>query len=187
MTADTEGVALLDRIAAGNQSALEDFYHAYEHSVYRYAYLRLNDPHEAADILNEVMLEVWHGAERFEGRSRVSTWLLGIARHKILDHLRRRRPDITDLDAEEAEIEDADSPGPLDLSAAAEQAEEVRRCLQELSDRQREVVYLTYYQGLSYPEIAAIADCPEGTVKTRMYHARKVLLRCLERIQAQLR
>ena len=186
MTAESEAVAMLDRIATGSQAALEDFYHAYEHSVYRYAHLKLNDPHEAADILNEVMLEVWNGAQRFEGRSKVSTWVLGIARHKILDRQRARRPDTTDVDARE-DLEDTGSPDPVDLSAADEQAEEIRRCLQELSDRQREVVYLTYYQGLSYPEIAVIADCPEGTVKTRMFHARKVLQRCLESIQAQLR
>ncbi len=184
MTTEPEAVALLNRIATGNQAALEDFYRVFEHSIYRYAHLKLNDPHEAADILNEVMLEVWNGARRFEGRSKVSTWVLGIARHKILDRLRARRPGTTDLESG-AEIEDTDGRGPADLSAAAEQAREVRRCLQQLSDQHREVVYLTYYQGLSYPEIAVIADCPEGTVKTRMYHARKALQRCLERIQAE--
>ncbi|MDZ7736091.1 MAG: sigma-70 family RNA polymerase sigma factor [Gammaproteobacteria bacterium] len=184
MTTESEAVVLLNRIAAGNQAALEGFYRAFEHSIYRYAHLKLNDPHEAADILNEVMLEVWNGAERFEGRSRVSTWVLGIARHKILDRLRARRPDTTDLDSG-MDIEDTGAPDPVALSAAAEQAREVRRCLQELSDRQREVVYLTYYQGLSYPEIAVVADCPEGTVKTRMYHARKALQRCLERMQVE--
>lgn len=183
MIADSEAAVLLNRIAAGSEAALTEFYRAFEHSIYRYAHQKLNDPHEAADILNEVMLEVWNGARRFEGRSRVSTWVLGIARYKILDRLRARRPATTNLDSM-ADIEDTAAPDPVASSAAAEQAEWIRRCLQTLSDQHREVVHLTFYQGLSYPEIALIAGCPEGTVKTRMYHARKALQRCLQRIQA---
>lgn len=184
MIPDSEAAALLDRIAARSETALAEFYNAFEHSVYRYAHARLNDSHEAADILNEVMLEVWNGAGRFEGRSKVSTWVLGIARHKILDRLRARRSDTVDLE-EQGDIEDAAAPDPVAVSAAVEHADWIRRCLQKLSDAHREVVHLTFYQGLSYPEIAVIAGCPEGTVKTRMYHARKALQRCLEHLQVQ--
>ncbi len=184
MITDSDAAILLNRIATGSETALAEFYRAFEHSIYRYAHLKLNDYHEAADILNEVMLEVWNGAARFEGRSRVSTWVLGITRHKVLDRLRARRPESSDADSM-AGIEDTSTPGPLANTAAAEQADWIRRCLQELSEPHREVVHLTFYQGLSYPEIAVIAGCPEGTVKTRMFHAKKALQRCLEHIQAQ--
>lgn len=181
MNRELEGTGLLRRMAAGDESALSEFYYAFEHTVYRYACLKLNDPHEANDILNEVMLDIWNSADRFEGRSKLSTWVLGITRHKVMDRLRKRRPNVTALD-EEDEMEAPGVTDPAAHTSAAEQADLVRRCLAELSELQREVVYLTFYQGLSYPEIAAIADCPQGTVKTRMYHAKRALQLCLEKL-----
>lgn len=181
MNRELEGPVLLRRMTTGDESALAEFYYAFEHTVYRYAHLKLNDPHEAADILNEVMLDIWNRPDRFEGRSKLSTWILGITRHKVMDRLRKRRPNVTALD-EQDDIEDPGVTDPAAHTSAAEQADLVRRCLAELSDLHREVVYLTFYQGLSYPEIAAIAECPEGTVKTRMYHAKRALQHCLEKL-----
>ena len=89
--ADIDGEALLRRIAAGEEAAMAEFYKTYENPLYRFILSRLNDPFEAADILNEVMLEVWRGAGRFQGRSTVKSWIFGIARHKTLDRLRSRQ------------------------------------------------------------------------------------------------
>lgn len=171
---------LLRRIAQGDESAMGDFYQLYEAKIFRFVLSRLNDSFEAADILNEVMLEVWRGADRFEGRSQVSTWVFGIARNKTIDRLRRRNQGETvELEPDIAEDE---GPGPAEVLSAAQDAEQVRRCIDGLSEAQREVVHLAFFEDLNYREIAAIADCPEGTVKTRMYHAKKALQRCLSKL-----
>ena len=169
--------AMLARIAAGDASAMRDFYARFETTVLRYCTFKLNDPAAAADVLNEVMLEVWRGAAWFQGRSQVSTWLLGIAHHKLTDHLRReRRFQHDDLDPVTV---DEQVPVPAETVAAAQDRQRLERCLARLPQHQRETVYFAFYQDLSYPEIAAIMDCPEGTVKTRVLHAKQALKRCL--------
>jgi RNA polymerase sigma-70 factor (ECF subfamily) len=169
--------ALLERIAAEDQKALEAFYGCFEHSVYSFALSRLNDPHAAADVLNEVMLEVWRRAASFEGRSKVSTWVLGIAHHKIIDHFRKvKRHAHEELDPE---IPDESDPTAADILSAVEDSDQLRHCLEELSDAHRQVVHLAFFEDLHYADIARLVGCPEGTVKTRMFHAKAALKRCL--------
>jgi RNA polymerase sigma-70 factor (ECF subfamily) len=180
-TGDAE---LLARIAAGSEQALADFYRRYQARVYNFAQQRLDNAADAAEVLNEVMLEVWRGAQAFQGRARVSTWLLGIAHHKSIDLLRkrgRREADSLDFDIGD----DRPDPGPTAV-AGAQDSKQVRICLGQLPDAQRQVVYLTFFEDLPYPEIARILEIPEGTVKTRMFHARKSLAHCLEGLGARL-
>lgn len=168
---------LLDRIGRGDEAALRRFYDRYQARVYRYAESRLNDPFAAADVLNEVMLEIWRHGVRFEGRSKVSTWVLGIARHKLIDHMRREGRHAGETFDEATP--DEDSPSAADAIAGLQEAGRLRHCMARLSDVQREVVHLAFFEGLSYPEIASVAGCPEGTVKTRIFHAKQALKRCL--------
>src|SRR3546814_9204661 len=127
-------------MAQGDQSALDAFYRAYEGRVYRFIRSRLNDSFDAADVLNEVMFEVWRNASRFEGRSSVSTWVLGIAHHKTIDRIRRRKPgESVELDPELAE---EGTPNAAETLSAAQVAEQVRRCVEHLSGAHRSVVHL---------------------------------------------
>ena len=177
---ETEGRQLLDRIAAGDEAALADFYRLFEARIYRFAQARLNDPFSAADILNEVMLEVWKQAGRFQGRSKLSTWLLGITRYKVLDRLRQRQRNPV-----QQELDDRlpdESPSHEAVIAGAQDAERLRHCLDRLPESQREVMHLAFFEDLGYREIAALVDCPEGTVKSRVYHAKEALKRCLSRL-----
>lgn len=178
---DQQARDLLQQISEGLQQALETFYHLFESRVYQYALTRLNDPHEAADTVNEVMMEVWKHASRFEGRSRVSTWLLGITHHKVYDRLRKRkhRNKEEDIDDYSNRLSD-DSNNAMDKAIAATQnAELIRHCMENLSEAHREVVHLAFFEDLAYQEIARIVECPEGTVKTRVYHAKNALKKCL--------
>ena len=84
---DSYNRTLLEQMAQGSEKALTEFYKAFEPRIFAFAKIRLNDSYEAADLLNEVMWEVWRGANRFEGRSSVATWVFGIANYKILDRL----------------------------------------------------------------------------------------------------
>jgi RNA polymerase sigma-70 factor (ECF subfamily) len=175
-------IALLTGVAGGSESALEALYRSVQARVYAFVVKRLRDPIEAADVVNEVMLDVWRHAARFEGRSRVLTWILGIAHHKALDALRRRReepvaePDI-DVADDEADIQQA--------LVGAQNAAWLRRCLDRLSDAHRTVVHLAFFDDLGYPEIAQILDCPVGTVKTRVFHAKRLLKTCLSTLMGE--
>lgn len=171
---------LLAAIAGGDESSMEELYGMYEKDVYAFARSRLDDPHAAADVVNEVMLTAWRSADRFRGGSKVRTWLLGIANNKILDLLRRRGRHVHD-ELDERLVDDSAQVGER-IVAAAQHSHSVMTCLKALTDRHRQVVHLAFFEDLSYGEIAEIVDCPAGTVKTRMYHAKLSLKRCLERM-----
>lgn len=176
MTQDPD-VALLERIAQGSEAALAEFYRSHESRVYAFALSRLRHEAEAAECLNEVMLEVWKHADRFEGRSKVTTWLLGIANHKVLDKLRRRgRYQSEPVDDQ---MPDESSAAMFDVLAGADDAEIIRLCLEGLSESHRQVIHLAFYEDMSYEDIAQVAGCPEGTVKTRVFHAKQRLKDCI--------
>jgi len=112
-------------------------------------------------------------ADRFEGRSSVSTWLLGIARHKALTAANRRPTESLDCEQAQSVVDTANDPeaelGDKDRGAV------IRRCLQSLSPEHAEIIDLVYYQEKSIKEIVEILGIPENTVKTRMFYARKRL------------
>jgi RNA polymerase sigma-70 factor, ECF subfamily len=174
--AATEEAMLIAGIARGREQDLAEFYRRYHGRIYAFLLRRLGDAADAAEAANEVMLEVWRGAARFEGRSRPLTWVLGIAQHKAVDRMRRAHATSAELDPEEIADE---GEGAVELLSRVEDAERLRRCLERLPEAQRAVVHLAYFEDLGYGEIAAILECPEGTVKTRMFHAKHGLKRCL--------
>lgn len=168
---------LIARVADGDEDAFAALYRALEQRVYRFILAKLNDPFEAADILNEVFLEVWRSADRYEGKSKPTTWIFGIAYHKVMDRYRRQKPEeLTDPAELEATDDSADQAAVL---GALEEAGHLRACLDQLKPAQRAVVELSFFEDLPYREIAEIIDRPEGTVKTRMMHAKEALRHCL--------
>jgi len=127
----------------------------------------------AEDLTNEVFLEVWRNAHKFEGRSAVSTWMLSIAHHRTVDLLRKRSESELDDDTAGRIPDQADSP---EINAAKQdKSAQIRVCMDQLSAEHREIIDLVYYHEKSIREIAEIIGIPEGTVKTRMFHARKKL------------
>ncbi len=179
MSSSDSDAELLSRIANGDQDAMTRFYQAHESRVYAFALKRLNDPHACADIVVETMMAVWNGAAAFKGDARVTTWLFGIAHRKVVDmHRRRGRHEADELDFDVAD----ESEDHVAALAAAEDGEHLRRCLEALPEAHREIMHLAFFEDMAYPEIASIVDCPEGTVKTRVFHAKKKLRQCLERL-----
>ncbi len=176
MSEDSDARALIAAIATKDQAALAGLYRLFEKRVFRFITSRLNDPFEAGDILHEVFLEVWRSAGKFEGRSTVRTWLFGIAYRKTMDRFRKMaRVTLTD---ETPEQEDT-SASALDLVASGQEAEHIRHCMDELSAEHRFAVEMAFFEDMPYREIAEAAEIPEGTVKTRIYHAKNLLKRCL--------
>ena len=182
---EQHAIELLQQISQQKQHALKSFYELFETRVYHYAFSRLNDPFDAADTLNEVMLEVWKYASRFEGRSKVSTWLLGITKHKVYDRLRKRGPSQKHDDIEDHSDHLTDNALPMErVLSAAQDADLIQRCLQGMNPVHREALHLAFFEDLPYQEIARIAQCPEGTVKTRVFHAKIALKNCLAKATA---
>jgi RNA polymerase sigma-70 factor (ECF subfamily) len=146
--------------------------------VYRFVLRLVRNEASAEDLIGEVFLDVWRQADRFEGRSAVSTWLLAIARFKALSSM-RRKPD-EELDEEAAgAIEDTSDTPEVSLQKK-DKSELLRNCLEQLSREHREVIDLVYYHEKSVEEVAEIVGIPEATVKTRMFYARKKLSELLK-------
>jgi RNA polymerase sigma-70 factor (ECF subfamily) len=176
---ETTDEVLIARIATGDRLAMQVLFGRHQLQVYRFVLRLVRNEAMAEDLISEVFLDVWRQAGRFEGRSQVTTWLLSIARFKALSALRRRRPE-AELDDEKA----AAAPDPSDDPAVTLQKKEksalLRQCLEALSVEHREMIDLVYYHEQSVEEVAAILGIPQGTVKTRMFYARKKLSEVLK-------
>ncbi len=166
---------LLRGVAVGETRSFESLYHRYEKRLFRYISTLVQDDGLAGDVLVEVMLAIWNGAREFRGSSKVSTWMIGIARHKAFDAIRRHRRDQEHVPLEEA----ADLPDPKDGPGVSIEKEELaaltRRALQKLSKEHQEVIQLAFYQELSYQDIAELTGVPVNTVKTRVFYAKQQL------------
>jgi RNA polymerase sigma-70 factor (ECF subfamily) len=169
---------LLARIANGDHEAVTALYHRLERPLFAFLVKTLRDREAAADVLNETMLDVWRQAGRFEGKSSVATWIYAIAHHKAISWLRRRR-EVELNDEANAEIAD-DAPLADSRLAANDVAAAIGRLMEKLSVDHRVVLQLAYFQEFSVSQIAEILDCPENTVKTRMFYARQRLKALLE-------
>ena len=174
---------LLSQIAAGSETAMSKFYDKFHSVVYSFALKRMREPSDAAEVLNVVMMEVWKTAGRFQGRSKVRTWLLGITNFKIIDSIRKiGRHEGDELSDE---VADHDSESAIDAIILSENAEFVKLCVGKLSDNHKQVVHLAFFEDCSYSEISQVIDCPEGTIKTRMFHAKSALKKCLKKLLSE--
>lgn len=157
---------LVGQVARGNGRAFRALYERYADRVFRYALTLLRNRHLAEEVVQETMVAVWNGADKFEGRSQVSTWIFGIARHHAY------RIGRGEVKGERVPDEEGESPDP---ALMVEQEVRVQRAVAGLPPDQREVVFLAFYAGLPYEEIARVQGVSEGTVKSRMFHAKKRL------------
>jgi RNA polymerase sigma-70 factor, ECF subfamily len=181
-----EVLRLLGRIEHADEAAFKEIYRAFSRRLYAYVLRQLGDPSQAEEIVADTLYEVWRQPARFRGESQFSTWLLGVARNKVLMAFRSRKPDAKheDLDVV-AETVAADDPSAFEVLAQAQRREGVRHCMDKLSSDHRECVHLVFYEGLALAEVAALQGCPENTVKTRLFHARQKLKNCLARMLRQ--
>ena len=164
---------LVERIGKGDRAALQALYARHATKVFRYAARLLRDDAKGEDVVSDVFTDVWRGAARFEGRAAVTTWLLSIARFKAITALRRSRD--AELDEEAAETIEDTTDDPEVMMQKKGKSEMLRALIMRLSAEHREVIDLVYYHEMSVEEVATVVGIPEGTVKTRMFHARKRL------------
>ena len=185
LSSDESDLLLLDRIAAGDRAAFRELHAAYYQRLLRFILRVTRQLELAQEGVNDVMLVVWWNSHSFGRRSKVSTWIMGIAYRKalkLLDGSRRWSDrfkagvfdDVEDFYVATDPAENRDLRDLLDQG------------LKRLSPEQRAVVELTYFAGCSYQEISAIAGCPVNTVKTRMFNARVRLRALLPALDGQL-
>ena len=169
---------LLTHVAKGDKAAFEAVYDQLAASVYGLIRKVLRNPSQAEEVTQEVLLEVWRTASRFDrARGGAATWVLTIAHRRAIDRVR----------AEEAatarEQRSAEAPAAIDEVAetveASMDAERLRRCLTGLTELQRESITLAYYGGYSYAQVAALLDTALGTIKTRIRDGLTRLRACL--------
>jgi RNA polymerase sigma-70 factor (ECF subfamily) len=170
--------ALVERIASGDKLAMQSLFARHRTSIYRWLLRFVSDTTLAEDLLSEVFLDVWRQADRFEGRSSVSTWFMSIARFKALSARRRRMDAMLDEKIEATVADSAD-----DSEAALQKkdrGELLRQALTRLSPEHREIIELVYYHEQSVDECSEILGIPPATVKTRMFYARRKLAELVE-------
>ncbi len=186
-TADEHERALLKLVAGGSQAAYKELYLLLSRRVYAFARQMAENAELADEIMVDTMYEVWRTASRFRGDSKVSTWILGIARFKVLMAMRSGRRHDHHEDIEDfSEVFDDGVP---DMSVQLEMKERhalIHRCLERLSADHRECIHLIHFEDLTMPEVAEVLMIPEGTVKSRLSIARKKLAACVETKQRSL-
>jgi RNA polymerase sigma-70 factor, ECF subfamily len=167
----TSDETLMVLVAKGDKDAMRVLFARHKVRVFRFLLRIVGDEATAEDLVNEVFLEVWRKASRFEALSQVSTWILAIARYKALALLRRRSCD--ELDDETCASMEDPADDPEVTVQKTERSILLQECLKQLSIAHREVVDLVYYHEQSIQQVSQIVGAPESTVKTRMFYARK--------------
>ena len=154
---------LIQRAAGGDRSAFELLYQRYARPVFGLALRRLGDRGRAEDAVQETFASIWRSASSYRPeRGPGAPWLYAVARNAIVDRARAR----TDVPADIPD-EPATGPTPADQAEQSWVSWRVHRALEELPEREREVISLAYWSGLSQSEVAEFLGIPLGTVKTR--------------------
>jgi RNA polymerase sigma-70 factor (ECF subfamily) len=175
--------ALIIAHTQGDQHAFGELVGRHTMSLMSYLWRVTGNRQQAEDVFQETFLRVHRGAGRFRPGSSFKPWLFTIATRVAIDGIRHdsRRPMSTQVSHDRADrIEQSDpAPDPRLAASISEQKQAVQRAISSLAPRQRVALILSYYDGLSYPNIADIMKCSVGTVKTHMARALRTLARLL--------
>jgi len=167
----------------GNRRAFEELVHRYERELYGYLRNYLGDAAVAEDVFQQTFLQVYLKCDQFEPERKFRPWLYAVATNQAIDYQRHfGRHRMTSLDRrinvrDEADngtfgdLFDCPQRGPAEESLCLEQADEVRRAVDDLPEQTKQVVLLVYFQGLKYREAARVLGVPLGTVKSRLHGA----------------
>ena len=176
---DTE---IIGRILKGKKEDFETLVKKYQASIINYVYRMIGDYESAVDLSQEVFLKVYLSLDKYDKKFRFSTWLYKIASNLTIDHLRKRKLKTLSIDSGRRGENDLHSfeipsrnPGPDSLYLTKDLRERIERSLRALPEEYREILTLRHINGLSYNEIAAITSLPPGTVKNRIFRARRKL------------
>ena len=165
---DASDEALLARVAAGDREAFALFFERYAAKVKSYLVRLGARGAQAEDLAQDAMVAVWRRAASFDGaKAKASTWMFVIARNAWIDRLRREKVELAYRGYVEAPEQSSDE-APDDAAARVQTEEQMRAALDVLSEEQRQVVQLAFYEDSPHSEIAERLDLPLGTVKSRL-------------------
>jgi RNA polymerase sigma-70 factor, ECF subfamily len=174
---------LLQRMRLQDVPAMAAFYQRHARAVHAFAYHRLHDAALADEVVNDTMHQSWLSAHTFAGNSSVKTWLLGIAKNKILDAARKRsrhqsREQTGPDDVYEAFADTA--PGAYLQLLSRQRGQHLSQCFEKLPAEQSACMHLFLVEGMTLAEIAQVMTIPANTVATRIHHAKRKLRACME-------
>jgi RNA polymerase sigma-70 factor (ECF subfamily) len=176
---DVIDCGLLAAVAKSDRTAFDHLYRRYETRVHGYVKSIVRDHHTAEDIVIATMTTVWQIAANYGAKSRVSTWILGIARHKAIDALRLRTHALPTAAVQPAAELGEFPVAAMDAVEAEQLSQSMCRAMSQLSTEHREALRLAYYEDLPYGEIAERLGIPANTVKSRVFYAKRELKRLL--------
>lgn len=178
----------VEAVLAGQTDRFEELVRRHQRPIINFLYRMVGDFDLALDLSQDVFVRVYASLDRFDARYRFTTWLYRIASNCAIDHLRRRRPPMTSLDApqrlEDGEIQQqpvCPAAGPARQFEARERLGRLERAIERLPGEYRRLVLLRHSAHLSYEEMARVTRRPLGTVKNRLFRAREMLRTQLEK------
>ncbi len=185
MTVDDDQ-QLVKRVQNGDKRAFDLLVLKYQHRILGLVVRFVHDPHEAQDVTQEAFIKAYRALANFRGDSAFYTWLYRIAINTAKNYLvsRNRRPPSSDVDSSDAEFYDGDHglkdmASPERLMLRDEIDETVQRSIKQLPENLRRALTLREFDGLSYEDIAAVMQCPVGTVRSRIFRAREAVDKAL--------
>jgi RNA polymerase sigma-70 factor (ECF subfamily) len=158
---------LLKRVARGDEGAFATLYDLVSARLYGLVLRVVRDPAMAEEVAQEALVEVWRGAARFDpGKGSAVSWMLTIAHRRAVDRVRSEQAASDRL--RKAATSEVAYDDVVEQATTRIERQQVRRCINNLTDLQREAVLLAYYRGYTYREVSEVLDTPLPTIKTRM-------------------
>ncbi|MCB1646133.1 MAG: RNA polymerase sigma factor RpoE [Pseudomonadales bacterium] len=178
---------LVERVQRGDKKAFDLLVLKYQHKIVGLVSRYLRDQDEVLDVTQEAFIKAYRALPGFRGDSAFYTWLYRIAINTAKNYLvsRSRRPPDTDIDVDDSEFNEAatalsEIENPENRMATDQLEAVVNKAINELPEELRVAVTLREFEGLSYEEIAAVMDCPVGTVRSRIFRARESIEKKIE-------
>lgn len=172
---------LMKLLQGGDLSPAGEIFDRYSARIYNFAYRFLKTPEAAEDATQEVFVKMIRYANQFHGDAKLSTWLFSIAANHCRDWLRKADNRVKESEETLLTLPSSSEDSPERAMERKQNEQRVQKALELLTPEQREAILLSRYQGLSYAEIAQIAGCSEGAVKTRVFRAMETLKKALTR------